>query len=95
MRTLDERLGRLRDPRYLALYLVGIALAALLAIAIARIAEDGGWRWARELGGGILFGGMALSAQVAKGRARQRPLRTLGLVISGIAIGVVGAVLLR
>lgn len=93
--SLDERLGRLREPRYLALHLVGIVLAGLLAIAISQLAEAGGWPWARELGAGILIGGMALSAQVAKGRARQRPLRTLGLVLSGVAIGVVGAVLLR
>lgn len=95
MRTLDERLGRLREPRYLALYLLGMALAALLAVSVGQVAANGGWRWARELSGGILFGGIALSAQVAKGRARERPLRTLGLVLFGIAIGVVGAVLLR
>jgi hypothetical protein len=95
MRALDERLGRLRELRYLALYVLGMAFAALLAVLITRVAADGGWPWDRELSGGILVGGMALSAQVAKGRARQRPLRTLVLVISGIAIGVLGAALLR
>ena len=84
---MNERLGRLREPRYLLLYLAGGALSALAAVTISRYTH--GTR--PELVGAVFIGGVAVSAQLAKDRFRRAPTRAWFLVglglLSGPALG--------
>jgi membrane associated rhomboid family serine protease len=81
--SLDQRLGRLREPRYLLLYLVGAALSAVAAGALYRVTNG-----ARpELSGAMLVGGTAFSAQLAKDQFRRDPRRAWVLIAIGILAG--------
>jgi hypothetical protein len=84
---MDQRLGRLREPRYLMGYLVGGLLALAAAIALHRVTNGA----LPELTGAVWLGGMAASAQLAKGYWESAPRRaTLSLafgVMSGALLG--------
>lgn len=95
MTSLDTRVGRLRELRFFALHVLGIVIASAFAVAAGQLAARYGSSWVQEFTAATLFGGMALSAQLAKGRVREQPVYTLVLVLSGIAFGVIGALLLR
>jgi hypothetical protein len=53
--SLDTRLDRLREPRCAEVHIIGIVIAAVRAVTAGQLAENGGSRWARELGGAVLF----------------------------------------
>ena len=89
MRSLEERMGRITEPKYLALCLVGIVIAGVLGIAVGWLAKSAGIAWHLELSGAILVGGVAFSAQLAKGRVRSEPMRTAVLVSAALLFGVV------
>ncbi len=89
--SMEERLGRLREPRYLLLYLVGVTVATFAAGALYRVTNG-----ARpELVGAVWVGGVGFSAQVAKDQFRRGPRRAWALIAAGIVAGaVLGALFL-
>jgi hypothetical protein len=95
MVDLSARAGRLREPRYFALYMAGCVAAAVLAAAVGRLAADIGIGWRTALAGGVFIGGVAVSAQVAHGTWRTEPRRAarrivLGVVFGAVAFGCIG-----
>lgn len=84
---LDARAGRLREPRYFALYLAGCTVAGVVAVAVGRLAADHGIGWRTALGGSVLIGGFAVSAQIARGTWRAEPRRAARRVVVGFVLG--------
>ncbi len=88
---MDQRLGRLREPRYLAAYLLGGLLSVACGAALFRL--NGGAL--PELAGAVMLGGVALSAQLAKGRLQSAPRRAVHLIAFGVVSGVAFGALSR
>jgi len=88
---MDQRLGRLREPRYLAAYFGGGLLSLAAGMALYRITNAA----LPALAGAVVLGGLALSAQLAKGTSAAAPLRTVLVVACGLSLGALLGTLAR